>query len=198
MGLIRRFCVAWSRRVAGSSATCWFREDEMTWFSFSNEARHIGWQQASLNVIRFKLSTYIKTHTMRTCIVLFLGATIFTGCSKSSSPEPQATTPTNAASAAAFMTNTLDVLQARYQEDDRQIREVQAQLDLLRRKYNITDKSPTQLDETNQNGEMVVSSQQPYWDAKRKLAAMIAFQLQLAAKIETDKFDAQLKAQGTH
>ena len=72
-------------------------------------------------------------------------------------------------------------------------------MDALRRKYGITDKSPTQLDQTNQNGEVVVTSQQPYWDAKRKLARMIDFQKLLVSKIEADKLDQQIKAQaGAH
>lgn len=121
------------------------------------------------------------------------------GCSKSSSQQPQVSTPTSLAEMAAFTTNSLDVLQARYKEDEKQIEAAQTNLAVLRRKYGITDTSPTQLDQTNQNGETVVTSQQPYWDAKRKLARVIDFQKLLISKIEADKIDQQIKAQaGSH
>jgi len=50
----------------------------------------------------------------------------------------------------------LDVLQQKYQEEEKQIQAVQTELDSLRKKYKITDKSPTQLEETNQSGSVVV------------------------------------------
>ena len=96
------------------------------------------------------------------------------------------------------MTNSLDVLQARYQEDEKPIQEAQTNLDVLCRKYGIKDTSPTQLDQTNQNGEVVVTSQQPYWDAKRKLTGIIAFQRILMNKIEDDKLEAQFPPKSTH
>ena len=50
-----------------------------------------------------------------------------------------------------FMTNSLDALQKKYQENEKKIGEAQKKLDLLRKKYNIHDTSPTQLEETNQD-----------------------------------------------
>jgi hypothetical protein len=91
------------------------------------------------------------------------------------------------------MTNSLDVLQARYQENEKQIEASETRLDALRQRYGITDTSPTQLGQTNQNGEVVVTSQQPYWDEKRKLTGMIEFQKALGAKIEAEKLEQQFK-----
>lgn len=76
------------------------------------------------------------------------------------------------------MTNTLDVLQVRYQDYNKQIRDAEAQLGLLRKSYKTND--------------------QPYLDEQHKLEQMIEFQKQLAAKMEASKFDAQSKAQGTN
>jgi hypothetical protein len=136
---------------------------------------------------------------MRTQYIITQGTAIIAviliiGCLKSSS----SVAPPSVAETAAFMTNTLDVLQARYQENDKQIKDIRASLDLLRQKYNITDTSPTQLDQTNQNGAIVVTSQQPYWEEKRKLAGMISFQRPLTTKIESDKLVAQLRTLGTN
>jgi hypothetical protein len=133
---------------------------------------------------------------------VIIAAIFIAGCSKSSSPPSHAATQSNtqdyiqdarkAFAESGLLTNTLDVLQARYQEDEKQIEEVQTELDLLRKKYKITDTSPTQLEETNQSGNVVVSSEQPYWDEKRKLTGMIEFHKQLQVKIEADKLDEQI------
>jgi hypothetical protein len=112
---------------------------------------------------------------------------LIAGCSKSSSPPPHAATQSNtqdyaqderkAFAESAFMTNTLDVLQARYQEDGKQIEEVQTELDSLHKTYKITD--------------------QPYLDELHKLQQMIEFHKQLQTKIEADKLDEQFKSQNS-
>jgi hypothetical protein len=135
----------------------------------------------------------------RQIIISVLAAACFAGCSKHSSPQPEAVRRQKAAEIASYLTtNSLDVLLARYQQDEKQIQEGQTKLVALRRKYGITDKSPTQLDQINQNGKVVVTSQQPYWDAKRKLVELVSFQRQLQTQIQADKIDAQIPSQGTH
>jgi hypothetical protein len=99
------------------------------------------------------------------------------GCSKSSSPS-QATTPTTPAEIAAFMTNSLDILQARCQANQTNIDQALAMLDQLQKTYTTND--------------------QPYLDEQRKAEQMIAFQKLLKTKIEADKLGAQFPAQGTH
>ena len=125
---------------------------------------------------------------------------IITGCSKNSSPPPQADRQKEEAVAMGlFMTNSLDALQKKYQENEKKIGEAQKKLDLLRKKYNIHDTSPTQLEETNQDRIASASSEQPYWDAKRQLVQMIHFQKLFHAKIQGEKIDEQIKAQnGSH
>ena len=135
--------------------------------------------------------------------IVMLSGLFAIGCSKHSSPKSEAAKRQRAAEMAALersqvVTNSLDVLQARFQEDEKQIEAAQTKLDALRRKYGITDRSRTQLDQTNQNGEVIVTSQQTYWDAKRKLAEMVEFHKVLQAKIQADKMDAQIPSQGTH
>ncbi len=76
------------------------------------------------------------------------------------------------------MTNSLDVLQKKYQEDEKQIDEAKKKLDLLRKSYKTND--------------------QPYLDAKGNFEQMIEFHKLLAAKIQADKIDAQIPSQGTH
>ena len=94
------------------------------------------------------------------------------------------------------MTNSMDVLQKKFQENEKKIVDAQRELNLLRKKYNIHDTSPTQLEETNL---ALASSEEPYWAAKRTLANMVDFQKSLQAKIQADKFDEQIKAQnGSH
>ncbi len=92
---------------------------------------------------------------------------LIAGCSKSSSPQPQATTPINAAAATAFTTNTSDALQTKYQENEKQILEVQTKMSLLRKTYTITD--------------------QPYLDEQAKLNQMLSLQKMLAAEIQALK-----------
>lgn len=129
-------------------------------------------------------------------IALLLAGMFFAGCSKNSGPQTQAMFPTNEADAASFLTNSLKVLRTTYNMNETNILQVKVKLDALRRQYNITDISPTQLDQINQSGEKVITSQQPYWDEKRKLAGMIAFQRRLEAKIMTSEIDRRLpKAQ---
>ena len=101
---------------------------------------------------------------MKTYIALLLGATLFTGCSKSSSPQPQAITTTNATATTRFTTNTLDALQV---ENDEQILEVQSNLELLRKTYKVTD--------------------QPYLDEQVKLDQKLALQKELATEIQAMK-----------
>jgi len=137
-----------------------------------------------------------------------LSVILIAGCSKSSSPPPPAATQSNTQDYAqdprkafvqsGLLTNTLDVLQQKYQEEEKQIQAVQTELDSLRKKYKITDKSPTQLEETNQSGSVVVSSEQPYWDEKRKLAGMIAFQKLLQTEIMSKKLDEQIPHNVAH
>ena len=76
------------------------------------------------------------------------------------------------------MTNSLDVLQARCQENQTNIDQALAMLDQLRKTYTTND--------------------QPYLDQQHKADQMIAFQKMLMTKIEADKLDAQIPAQGTH
>jgi uncharacterized protein with ATP-grasp and redox domains len=80
--------------------------------------------------------------------------------------------------AAYLTTNSLDVLQARYQEDQTNIEQELAKLDRLHERYKTND--------------------QPYLEEKQKVDQMFSFQRQLATKIEFDKLDAQIRAQGTH
>jgi hypothetical protein len=126
-------------------------------------------------------------------VIPVLAVACFAGCSKSPTTPSQVATPISPAETAALMTNSLDVLQARYQENEKQIEASETRLDALRQRYGITDTSPTQLGQTNQNGEVVVTSQQPYWDEKRKLTGMIEFQKALGAKIEAEKLEQQFK-----
>ena len=113
-----------------------------------------------------------------------VAAIIIAGCSKHSSPQPEAMTRQNAARmatpevAAYLTTNSLDVLQARYQEDQTNIEQELAKLDRLHERYKTND--------------------QPYLEEKQKVDQMFSFQRQLANKIEFDKLDAQIRAQGTH
>ena len=94
------------------------------------------------------------------------------------------------------MTNSSDVLQKKFQENERKIVDTQREVNLLREKYHIHDTSPTQLEETNL---ALASSEEPYWTAKRSLANMIDFQKLLTAKIQAVKIDEQIKAQtGSH
>jgi hypothetical protein len=122
---------------------------------------------------------------------------IITGCSKNSSPPPQAERQKEEAFArASILTNSPDVLQKKFQENEKKIVDAQREVNLLRKKYNIHDTSPTQLEETNL---ALASSEEPYWVAKRTLANMIDFQKMLQAKITADKIDAQINAQaGQH
>src|SRR5476651_347864 len=101
---------------------------------------------------------------MKTQIALFLGAALFIGCSKSSSPQPQATTPTNVTATTTITTNTLEGTQA---ENDKQILEIQSKMDLLRKTYKVTD--------------------QPYLDEQAKLNQKLALQKELAAEIQAMK-----------
>ena len=100
------------------------------------------------------------------------------GCSKSSVPQPQATTPANAAEAAAFMTNTLDVLQARYQKDEIKLSESLSNLLMLRKSTKAT--------------------QQQFWGVQTNLEQLIEFHKLLATNIQAKMLDAQSQAQGTH
>jgi hypothetical protein len=122
---------------------------------------------------------------------------IITGCSKNSSPPAQADRQKEEAFAMALsMTNSPDALQKKYQENDQRITEAQEKLAALRKKYNIHDTSPTQLVETNL---ALASTEEPYWAAKHTLVNMIKFQKVLAAKIQANKIDEQLKVQsGSH
>jgi hypothetical protein len=93
------------------------------------------------------------------------------------------------------MTNSPDVLQKKFQENERKIVDAQRKVNLLREKYHSHDTSPTQLEETNQDSITSAASEQPYWDAKRQLVQMIGFQKLLHAKIAADNMDAQINAQ---
>ena len=94
---------------------------------------------------------------MKTYVALLLGVTLFIGCSKNSSPQPQATTTTIA-------TNTLDGLQV---ENDKQILDIQSKIELLRKTYKVTD--------------------QPYLDEQAKLNQKLALQKELVAEIQAMK-----------
>ena len=112
-------------------------------------------------------------------ITTVLTAVLVASCSKHSSPQPEAMTRQNAAEVAAYLTkNSLDVLQARYQEDQTNIEQELAKLDRLHERYKTND--------------------QPYLEEQQKVDQMLSFQRQLATKIEFDKLDAQIRAQGTH
>jgi len=76
------------------------------------------------------------------------------------------------------MTNSLEVLQARYQEDETNIQQALVKLDQVRKTYKATD--------------------QPFLDEQHKVEQMIEFHKLLAAKIEADKLEAQFPAQGKH
>jgi hypothetical protein len=101
---------------------------------------------------------------MKTYIALFFGATLFIGCSKSSSPQTQAATPTNATATTIITTNTLEGSQV---ENDKQILEIQSKMDLLRKTYKVTD--------------------QPYLDEQAKLNQKLSLQKMLAAEIQARK-----------
>src|ERR1039457_1973839 len=106
-----------------------------------------------------------------------LMAAFVVSCSKSSVSQPQATTPANAAEAAAFMTNTLEVLQARYQKDGIKLSDSLANLRLLTVSTNAT--------------------QQQFRDIQAHLEQLIAFHTLLAINIQAKMLDAQSQAQGT-
>jgi hypothetical protein len=97
------------------------------------------------------------------------------GCSKSTRPPPEITMPTNVAEAIEFSTNTLDVLQVEYQNEEKQIQDVQNWLDLLRKSGKTKDKQ--------------------YLDEQRTLNNMIGFHKLLGGRIEADKLEQQHKAQ---
>jgi len=106
----------------------------------------------------------MKSHTMKTYIALILGAALYTGCSKSSSPLSQVTTPTNATVTTTITTNTLDGLQV---ENDKQILELQTKMELLRKTYN--------------------TNHPLYLDEQAKLNQKLALQKQLAVEIQAMK-----------
>ena len=74
-----------------------------------------------------------------TRLASFLVAILFAGCSTSPSPQTQALPLTDRAAMDAFLTNSLDVLQARYREDEATTRESQAKLDQLRQTCKTND-----------------------------------------------------------
>jgi hypothetical protein len=108
---------------------------------------------------------------------VIVAVVLIAGCSKSSSSSPQTThvvTPKNSPpDAKAFvdlLTNRLEVLQQKYQEDDKQIQEIQTKLHLLRQANKNTDQS--------------------YFDEQAKLDRMLAWHKMLWAKIQAMKTDA--------
>ena len=136
-------------------------------------------------------------HTITAIAAVIATIFIMTSCSKSSNPPTQADRQKEEVFARAlFMTNSPDVLQKKFQENEKKIVDVQRELNLLRKKFNIHDTSPTQFVQTNL---ALASNEEPYWAAKRDLANMIEFQKVLQAKIQANKIDEQLKAQnGSH
>jgi RNA polymerase sigma factor (sigma-70 family) len=86
----------------------------------------------------------------------------------------------------------LELLQQDFQEQEAIIQAAQTNLDLLRKKYNVQDTSPTQLAETNL---ALASSEEPYWVAKRSLANMIDFHKVLQAKITSLEIDQGIRNQ---
>ena len=101
---------------------------------------------------------------MKTYIALILGAALYTGCSKSSSPPSQVTTPTNATGTTTITTNTLDGLQV---ENDKQILELQTKTEMLRKTYN--------------------TNHPLYLDEQAKLNQKLALQKQLTVEIQAMK-----------
>ena len=134
--------------------------------------------------------------TLTGTVAIIATVLIITGCSKNSSPPSQADRQKEEAFArASILTNSPDVLQKLFQENEKKMVQAQRKLDLLRKKYNIHDTSHTQLEETNQDRISSAASEQPYWDAKRQLVQMDDFQKLLQAKIVADKMDAQINGQ---
>jgi len=83
----------------------------------------------------------------------------------------------------------LIVLQQQLTETEAKIQTAQTNLASLRAQFNLTGSEPNSADEQEQ------VRTRPYWEAKRELAAMVEFNQQLAAKIETTKLALQIPAQ---
>jgi uncharacterized protein involved in exopolysaccharide biosynthesis len=82
----------------------------------------------------------------------------------------------------------IKALEEKYQEEEEQIRVVQTNVDLLRKKFKIpTNDLPTQSQKIEALKSHEAQPDQPYWEAKRKLENMIELHKLLAARIETEK-----------
>lgn len=103
-----------------------------------------------------------------------IGAIVI-GCSKSSSPQPQAAILTNAPEAPAFTTSLSNVWQAKLQEVQTNIQAAQVRLDLLRKTFKTND--------------------QVYLDERNKLAQMLSVRRLLWMERQASTIDQQLERQ---
>ncbi len=96
----------------------------------------------------------------------------------------------------------IEVLQQKYQEEEKKIQIQQTNVDLLRVKLKIQDDtSPSSFQPSSTLGNILIAdygvgtnalAEQPYWESKRKLENMLDFHKVLAAKITAEKLDLQI------
>jgi hypothetical protein len=118
------------------------------------------------------LPHFMRKPQLITLTAAILAAILITSCSKRHASAPPNTTDMAKKMKAYVesLTNSLDGLQARFQEEEKQIHGFQAKLDLLRKSYKTND--------------------QPYLDEQGKYEQMLGFHKLLYSRIESDKLDA--------
>ena len=139
-----------------------------------NETR---WPHNAASIVCQASTTIMGIKTLAITNAVIVAIVLVAGCSKSSSSPPQTSrvgitkdSPPDVKAFADLLTNRLEVLQQKYQEEDKQIQETQTKLQLLRQANKNTDQS--------------------YFDEQAKLDRMLAWHKMLWAKIQTMKTDA--------